>query len=107
MTTCSNVAVIGAGPYGLSIASHLRECGIDFRIFGSPMHSWRVRMPKGMFLKSEGIASSLYDPEYRYTLQHFCAVNGFAYADYNCPVSLQTFTAYGQFFQQRLVPNLE
>ena len=62
MTACSNVAIIGAGPYGLSIASHLRERGIDFRIFGNPMHCWRARMPKGMFLKSEGCASSLSDP---------------------------------------------
>src|SRR5712691_5541902 len=107
MTACSNVAIIGAGPYGLSIASHLRERGIDFRIFGSPMHSWRARMPKGMFLKSEGIASSLYDPECRYTLQYFCAKDGLAYADYNCPVSLQTFAAYGLSFQQRLVTSLE
>src|SRR5215510_7490429 len=28
------VAIVGAGPYGLSIAAHLRACGIRFRIFG-------------------------------------------------------------------------
>ena len=58
-----DVAVVGAGPYGLSIVAHLRGRGLDARIFGSPMETWRERMPKGMFLKSEGFASSLYDPD--------------------------------------------
>ena len=33
----TNVAIIGAGPYGLSIAAHLRELGVDYRIFGRPL----------------------------------------------------------------------
>jgi cation diffusion facilitator CzcD-associated flavoprotein CzcO len=101
------VAIIGAGPYGLSIAAHLRARGIEFRIFGSPMHSWRTRMPAGMFLKSQGFASNLYDPAGRFTLQRFCAENGFPYEAIDVPVPLETFTAYGLAFQRQLVPNLE
>jgi cation diffusion facilitator CzcD-associated flavoprotein CzcO len=56
------VAIIGAGPYGVSLAAHLRSAGIDFRIFGRPMYRWQCQMPKGMLLKSEGCASSLSDP---------------------------------------------
>ena len=41
MAGSSKVAIIGAGPYGPSIAVHLRARGIEFRIFGSPMNSWR------------------------------------------------------------------
>ena len=48
--------IIGAGPYGLSIAAHLRGRGIPFRIFGRIMDSWRTHMPKGMCLKSDGFA---------------------------------------------------
>ena len=48
----SDVVIIGAGPYGLSIAAHLKAYGVDFRIFGHPMHTWRTHMPKGMHLKS-------------------------------------------------------
>src|SRR6266851_401657 len=62
MTKPVDVAIIGAGPYGLSIGAHLRKLGIAFRIFGSPMHSWRERMPASMLLKSEGFATNLYDP---------------------------------------------
>ena len=56
-------AIIGAGPYGLSIAAHFRRRGIPFRIFGRPMDSWLNHMPKGMMLKSDGFASDIYDPE--------------------------------------------
>jgi cation diffusion facilitator CzcD-associated flavoprotein CzcO len=62
-----DVAIIGAGPYGLSIAAHLKVRGLDFRIFGSPMHTWLSHMPKGMRLKSEGFASGLYDPQSTFT----------------------------------------
>jgi Pyridine nucleotide-disulphide oxidoreductase len=107
MTGCSKVAIIGAGPYGLSIAAHLRARGIEFRIFGSPMHSWRTRMPAGMFLKSEAFASNLYDPAGRFTLKRFCAENGLPYNAIDVPVPLETFTAYGVAFQRQLVPNVE
>jgi hypothetical protein len=53
----------------LSIAAHLRARAVAFRVFGSPMHSWRARMPMGMFPKSEGFASILYDPDDRFTLR--------------------------------------
>jgi NADPH-dependent 2,4-dienoyl-CoA reductase/sulfur reductase-like enzyme len=102
-----DVVIIGAGPYGLSIAAHLRARVIDFRIFGGPMQSWRERMPVGMLLKSEGFASTLHDPSGYFTLERFCAENSLPYQRMGLPVPLETFTAYGLEFQQRLVPNLE
>ena len=48
-------------------------------------------MPKGMFLKSEGFASNLYDPDGAFTLERFCGERGLGYADYNHPVPLETF----------------
>jgi cation diffusion facilitator CzcD-associated flavoprotein CzcO len=101
------VAIIGAGPYGLSVAAYLRERGIGFRIFGKPLHSWRAQMPKGMFLKSEGFASNLHDPQGAFTLGKFCAERGLPYADTDQPVPLDAFTAYGTAFQQKFVPDLE
>ena len=35
----SDVAIVGAGPYGLSIAAHLRGTGLDVRIFPSAVKS--------------------------------------------------------------------
>jgi thioredoxin reductase len=107
MSASTQVAIIGAGPYGLSLAAHLRARGIEFRIFGTPLHSWRTQMPKGMFLKSEGFASNLYDPDGAFTLERFCATKNLGYADYNHPVPLDTFCAYGLAFQERFVAALE
>src|ERR1700675_308794 len=101
------IAIIGAGPYGLSIAAHFRRRGIPFRIFGRPMDSWLNHMPKGMMLKSDGFASDIYDPEKAFTLRQFCAERGIEYADTGVPVKLETFGAYGLAFRDRMVPELE
>ena len=102
-----NIAIVGAGPYGLSIAAHFRQRGIPFRIFGRPMDSWLAHMPKGMMLKSEGFASDIYDPDADFTLKHFCAERRIEYADTGLPVRLETFSAYGLAFRKRMVPELE
>ena len=94
-----DTAIIGAGPYGLSVAAHFRRSGVQFRIFGRPMDSWRAHMPKGMMLKSDGFASNIYDPESAFTLGQFCAERGIEYADTGIPVSLETFTEYGLAFR--------
>ena len=101
------IAIVGAGPYGLSIAAHLRQRGIPFRIFGPPMDTWLSHMPKGMLLKSDGFASNLYDRDGAFTLKKFCGDRGIPYADMGLPVSLETFSAYGLAFQDRMVPELE
>jgi thioredoxin reductase len=102
-----DLVIIGAGPYGLSIAAHLRKTKLSFRIFGTPMQSWSQQMPKGMMLKSDGFASSLYDPDSAFTLRHYCEEIGHPYADVGLPVPLEIFAAYGLEFQKRLVPTLE
>jgi cation diffusion facilitator CzcD-associated flavoprotein CzcO len=101
------IAIIGAGPYGLSIAAHFRRRGIPSRIFGRPMDSWRNHMPKGMMLKSDGFASNIYDPDEAFTLGKFCAEQGIRYSDAGLPVCLETFSAYGLAFRDRLLPELE
>jgi thioredoxin reductase len=102
-----NIAIIGAGPYGLSVAAHFRRRGLPFRIFGRPMDSWLNHMPKGMMLKSDGFASNIYDPENEFTLEQFCAEKGIKYADAGLPVALETFVAYGLAFRERMLPELE
>lgn len=103
----TDVAIIGAGPYGLSIAAHLKARGVNFRIFGKPMSMWLEHMPKGMRLKSEGFASSLYDPGSTFTLETYCRENGIPYANIGLPVPLEVFSSYGLEFQRRFVGGLE
>jgi cation diffusion facilitator CzcD-associated flavoprotein CzcO len=107
MSEIVDVVIVGAGPYGLSIAAHLRKTKVKFRIFGAPMQTWAEQMPAGMMLKSDGFASNLYDPESAFTLGHYCAEKKLPYADVGIPVPLETFSAYGLEFQKRFVPDLE
>jgi cation diffusion facilitator CzcD-associated flavoprotein CzcO len=71
------------------------------------METWLNHMPKGMRLKSEGFASTLYDPHSAFTLSRYCKEQGLAYADIGYPIPLETFTGYGREFQKRLLPDLE
>lgn len=103
----SEVVIVGAGPYGLSLAAHLAKSGVSFRIFGHPMHGWRTQMPRGMMLKSEGFASSLHAPRGAYPLRAFCAERSLPYQDIGLPVPVETFWSYGLEFQRRFVPMLE
>jgi thioredoxin reductase len=107
MLSSSNIAIIGAGPYGLSIAAHLRAKGIEHRIIGDPMRFWLGNMPKGMLLKSDGFASTLYDPKRGFTLRHYCEERNVEYADLGIPVRIEDFCDYGLAFQQRFAPNLD
>ena len=102
-----DVAIIGAGPYGLSLAAFLGARGINYRIYGEPMESWRKGMPSGMSLKSDGWSSNLYNPGTQFTLAEFCRNERIPYHDSQTPVSLETFIAYGMAFQKRFAPELE
>ncbi len=107
MDTAVDVAIVGAGPYGLSLGAHLRKAGVSMRQFGHVMSLWRDSMPAGMFLKSQGFASNLSDPDGTHTLGAFCAAAGRPYADYGLPVPIDTFIAYGEWFAGQLVPDVE
>jgi cation diffusion facilitator CzcD-associated flavoprotein CzcO len=100
-------AIVGAGPYGLSLGAHLSVRGVDFKIFGSPMAVWESHMPSGMYLKSEGFASDIFDPHRRNSLRDFCKRHGHAYADVGVPIPVEVFYAYGREFQERLLPELD
>jgi FAD-dependent urate hydroxylase len=95
-----DTTIVGAGPYGLSIAAHLRAAQIPFQMFGLPMESWRRYMPEGMILKSERFASNLWDPNRRFTLKRYCLEKGLPYQPVGDPLSLASFLEYAEWFRQ-------
>jgi cation diffusion facilitator CzcD-associated flavoprotein CzcO len=100
--------VIGAGPFGLSTAAHLRARGIPVRVIGDPMVSWRDHMPEGMLLKSTPAASNFDCPQPGHTLADYCDAAGIRrlVTDEDV-IPVETFVEYGAWFQQQLVPGLE
>jgi cation diffusion facilitator CzcD-associated flavoprotein CzcO len=94
-------AIIGCGPYGLSLAAHLRHQGVPFGLFGQPMQSWSAYMPNGMLLKSEPFASNLWDPSRANTLEAFCYKKRLPYRPTGWAVPIDTFLAYAAWFQER------
>jgi hypothetical protein len=101
MSECE-IAVIGAGPYGLSVAAHLSDR--DLRVFGRPMSFWNDHMPKGMFLRSPRGASNLSAPAAGFDLESFEAEEDLAPEK---PLPLATFVRYGRWFQRRAVPDVD
>lgn len=97
-----DVAIIGAGPYGLGLAHHLERRGVERRIFGRPMQFWRD-MPGGMFLKSFGFATSIPTADGTRTLPEYCRARGLEDKE---PIAISTFAEYGLDVQRALVPDV-
>jgi thioredoxin reductase len=100
------VAIIGAGPYGLSLSAHLAARNLKHRIFGRPMQFWSDIAAAGgeRYLKSYCFGTNISTP-----------TPGYSFADYSKPRGLETFepcsirdfAAYGYWFQQENVPWVE
>jgi cation diffusion facilitator CzcD-associated flavoprotein CzcO len=98
-----DVAIVGAGPYGLSLAAHLRARGVKYRIFGEAMRFW-LNMPIGVNLKSLAFATNIAVPKRGYSFPNWCRQHGLE--DFE-PCTMQSFSAYGLEMQKRFVPDLE
>jgi len=97
----TDVAVIGAGPYGLSVASHLGRAGVEHRVFGSAMHTWRAQMPERMLLRSEGCASSISDPVGARMFGRFVSDRRPDGVVPRAPIRLDTFIDYSNWFIEK------
>ena len=91
-------AVVGAGPYGLSVAAHLRDRAV--RVFGEPMETWRTRMPPDMLLRSDWSETSLSAPGGAGTIDRWSSVTEEPRQE---PIPLQTFLRYASWFSESFV----
>jgi FAD-dependent urate hydroxylase len=101
--TC-DIAIIGAGPYGLAAAAHLRrDANVEVHIFGDPMSFWRS-MPRGMMLRSRWEASHIAFPAGELTIDAQLAETG---EHFGAPIPLERFIDYGMWVQRRVAPDVD
>jgi hypothetical protein len=100
----NEAAIIGAGPFGLAAAAHLRAAGIATVVAGSPMAFWKRNMPRGMYLRSRWRGSHIADPGRGLTLDHFASSQAQPRTE---PIPIAMFIRYGEWFQTQVIPDLE
>ena len=66
-----DLLIIGAGPYGISLAAHAAARGLSYVLLGYPMHFWKNQMPQNMFIRTQPDVIALSDECGEYTLQRF------------------------------------
>jgi thioredoxin reductase len=93
-----DVAVVGAGPYGLSVAAAAADRRT--RLFGEPLRTWRRLMPPEMLLRSAWHETSLAARDGRGTIDEYAADAGVARIE---PLPLQRFLDYADWFRERYV----
>ncbi|HSX09009.1 MAG TPA: NAD(P)-binding domain-containing protein [Candidatus Saccharimonadales bacterium] len=99
-----DTVVVGAGPYGLSIAAHLQEKGQNIAVFGKPLYLWKNHMPKGMLLRSIWWASFLSDPQRKFDLVQYGKKNNIKIPH---PLPMDMFLDYSLWFQKNVLPNVD
>jgi cation diffusion facilitator CzcD-associated flavoprotein CzcO len=93
----TQLLVIGAGPYALSVAALARERGISTVALGRPMGFWRENMPEGMFLRS-GPDWHL-DGAAVHTLEAYLEESGIRPGEVD-PIPIGVFLDYADWFRR-------
>ena len=92
----TSLLVVGAGPFGLAMASRARHLGVEHVVVGRPMEFWRRHMPRGMLLRS-GFEWHL-DPQEEDTLERYGAERGVSRGK---PLNLDAYLGYAEWFRRR------
>jgi thioredoxin reductase len=104
MTDC-DVAIVGAGPYGLAAAAHLGQAGVEAHVLGDPMSFWR-EMPEGMVLRSNRTATSIAACTGPISMDAWEA-SGESGGPVGRRATLEQFLAYGDWVQRQVAPDVD
>jgi FAD-dependent urate hydroxylase len=98
MPTTHPLLIIGAGPFGLTVAADAQYNGLPVTVIGKPMAFWRENMPRGMILRS---ASDWHlDPHDAYTIEAFLTDRGLRPSDVE-PLPIELYLDYAAWFQRQ------
>jgi len=92
----TKLLILGAGPYGLSLAAFAKKHALDFIMVGEPMGFWKNNMPENMWLRS-GINWHL-DPFNKLTFLNFLQQT--KAGDHTLPITRQMFLEYADWFMR-------
>jgi len=98
LTTETDLLIIGAGPFGITLAAQATHDRIDHIIVGKSMEFWRENMPRGMFLRSA--CDWHLDPLNVHTLEAYLKSQDKTPRDV-LPLSLDFYLSYAAWFQQQ------
>jgi cation diffusion facilitator CzcD-associated flavoprotein CzcO len=90
--------IVGAGPFGLSLAAYARGHNIEHIVLGKVMDFWKSNMPQGMYLRSA--CDWHYDPFDQATIEQYVASLGLKTADVE-PLALDFYLGYCDWFQKQ------
>lgn len=90
-----SLVVLGAGPYGLSLAALALERSIQTTVIGMPMSFWREHMPARMFLRSS--ADWHIDAASNHTIRSFFEDRGIRAKEVD-PIPIALFLEYANWF---------
>ena len=93
-----DLIIIGAGPFGLSVASFAKFHQIDYLVIGKPMAFWKENIPDNMYLRS-GTSWHL-DPYDNYTIEAFLENRNELSKELK-PLPLNLFLDYVAWFQEQ------
>jgi FAD-dependent urate hydroxylase len=93
-----DLVIIGAGPYGISLAAHAQAHGLSYELLGYPMDFWKNQMPQNMFIRTPHDFVNFSDPEDRYTMRRYEQETG---THVETPLPRSVFLAYANWFAQK------
>src|SRR5262245_38269286 len=91
----TDLLIIGAGPFGLSLAAYAEHIGLEHLVVGEPMSFWHSHMPRGMLLRS-GLDWHL-DPMDVHTIEAYVRSMGEGAGIE--PLSLDFYLGYAEWFR--------